>query len=253
MKTCPNPTCNYSGFPDDAKFCPKCGSKINVCPSVMPNEVDYRDEFLGISDWRMVFHYMINGQYKRFSGKISDEKSSSQKTFVINCKENGYVRDITLFHNNGQVASYMKFGLYVQDCFDNVEQAEFYSETGQSITRENFIALYESLLDSLDSKMNQIKTADSAGPIVDDEEHSSSIKESVSPAKSVSDHQWSKLVKEYIKKYLTYVMIAMASFSILNLLSEKKVSWGVILIAAFLSPLILILPEVIADIQTFRE
>lgn len=159
MKTCPK--CNMSGIPDDAKFCPKCGSKFNVCPSSIPSEVDYCDEFLGLSDWRFTFHYMIDGQYQRFSGKISDGKSSPRKTFVINCKEDGFMCDMTLFHHNGNVALYMKFGIYVQSCFDNIEQAMFYSETGQSITQDNWIALYEGLYDSFEAKMNQIKTADS--------------------------------------------------------------------------------------------
>ena len=28
MKTCPNPNCKTTGIPDDAKFCPKCGEKL---------------------------------------------------------------------------------------------------------------------------------------------------------------------------------------------------------------------------------
>lgn len=29
MKTCPNPDCNFSGIPDEAKFCPKCGAPLS--------------------------------------------------------------------------------------------------------------------------------------------------------------------------------------------------------------------------------
>lgn len=38
MKTCPNPQCNMSGIPDDARFCPKCGEPFatNVGPSKPP-------------------------------------------------------------------------------------------------------------------------------------------------------------------------------------------------------------------------
>ena len=28
MKTCPNPKCKMSGIPDEAKFCPKCGTPL---------------------------------------------------------------------------------------------------------------------------------------------------------------------------------------------------------------------------------
>ena len=30
MKTCPNPQCNMSGIPDEAKFCPKCGMPLTT-------------------------------------------------------------------------------------------------------------------------------------------------------------------------------------------------------------------------------
>ena len=85
-------------------FAPKCGYKFNVTsPSTMPAEVDCTDEFLARSDWRLTFHYKINGEYQRYSGKISDTKSSPRTTFVINCKDNGYVQDLTLFHSNGNI------------------------------------------------------------------------------------------------------------------------------------------------------
>ena len=129
----------------------------------MPAEVDCTDEFLARSDWRLTFHYKINGEYQRYSGKISDTKSSPRTTFVINCKDNGYVQDLTLFHSNGNIAVHFRVGLYIQieDFWDNIEQYECYSETGQPISKESFISLYENLLYSLNDKLSRIKIADS--------------------------------------------------------------------------------------------
>ena len=265
MKTCSE--CNMSGIPDDARLCPECGNMLNICPSSMPSEVDYRDEFLGQSDWRMTFHYMIDGEYRRFPGKILDEKYSPNKTFVINCLEDGYMRDMTLFHSNGNVALYVKFGLYLMNCFDNVEQAEFYSETGQSITQDNFFALYEGLWDSFASKMEQIKTTDSGSESnerekhmktcprcnmtgipddakfcpkcgkaltrkektqkVDKEPSPSIIEESVIPVKSKRKH------KPWYVYFILYMIGSMGLFCIYNLFQTKPLSWGVGFIFTF--------------------
>lgn len=38
MKTCPNPNCKTTGIPDDAKFCPVCGTELKVSKIVSSNQ-----------------------------------------------------------------------------------------------------------------------------------------------------------------------------------------------------------------------
>lgn len=39
MKTCPNPKCKATGFPDDAKFCPECGAQLRSGKVVFVPEI----------------------------------------------------------------------------------------------------------------------------------------------------------------------------------------------------------------------